>query len=79
MIYLDHAAATPVSEKVLKSMEPYFSDLFFNPSAPYLPAKRVRADYEDAKNRIAHTIGAKGADLIITSGATESKIGRAHV
>lgn len=72
MIYLDHAAATPVSEKVLKSMEPYFSDLFFNPSAPYLPAKRVRTDYEDAKNRIAHTIGAKGADLIITSGATES-------
>ena len=72
MIYLDHAAATPVSTKVLKAMEPYFADQFFNPSAAYLPAKRVREVYEDAKNRIAHTIGAKGVDLVITAGATEA-------
>ena len=72
MIYLDHAAATPVNEKVLKSMTPYFTEEFFNPSAPYLPAKHVREAYEDAKNRLAHTIGAKGTDLVITSGATES-------
>lgn len=72
MVYLDHAAATPVSDKALSAMLPYFGDLFFNPSAPYLPAKRVREDYEAAKSTIAHAIGAKGADLIITAGATES-------
>lgn len=72
MIYLDHAAATPVSPKALQAMEPYFSELFFNPSAPYLPAKRVREAYEAAKDEIAHAIGAKGADLVITAGATES-------
>lgn len=72
MIYLDFAAATPVSEKVLAAMEPYFSERFFNPSAPYLPAKRVREDYEEAKAELAHTIGAKAADIIITAGATES-------
>ncbi len=72
MIYLDHAAATPVSPKALHAMEPYFSELFFNPSAPYLPAKRVREAYEAAKDEIAHAIGAKGADLVITAGATES-------
>ena len=72
MIYLDHAAATPVNEKVLKAMAPYFTEEFFNPSAPYLPAKHIRDAYEDAKNRLAHTIGAKGTDLVITSGATES-------
>lgn len=72
MIYLDYAAATPVSKKVLESMLPYFSENFFNPSAAYLPAKHTRMIYEDAKNRVAHTIGAKGSDLIITSGATES-------
>ncbi|MBQ6393773.1 aminotransferase class V-fold PLP-dependent enzyme, partial [Candidatus Saccharibacteria bacterium] len=72
MIYLDHAAATPVSRKAREAMEPYFSELFFNPSAPYLPAKRVRENYEDAKNRLAHLIGAKGNDLVITSGATEA-------
>lgn len=72
MIYLDHAAATPVSKKALQKMLPYFSDLFFNPSAAYLSAKNVRADFELAKAKIANFIGAKGNDLIITSGATEA-------
>ncbi len=72
MIYLDHAAATPVSPNALRAMLPYFSDDFFNPSAPYLPAKRVREAYESAKNDIAHAIGARGTDLVITAGATES-------
>ena len=72
MIYLDHAAATPVDKKALLSMVPYFADQFFNPSSPYLPANHVRDHYEYAKGQIAHTIGAKGADLVITSGATEA-------
>ena len=72
MIYLDHAAATPVSEKVLKAMKPYFDKEFFNPSSPYLPAKKVAADYETAKSEIAHAIGAKGSDIVITAGATEA-------
>lgn len=72
MIYLDHAAATPVSAKALEAMLPYFTEQFFNPSAPYLPAKHVREVYEAAKSDLAHTIGAKGVDLIITAGATES-------
>lgn len=72
MIYLDHAAATPVSEKVLEAMKPYFLTNFFNPSAAYLPAKKVAADYEAAKGVIAHAIGAKASDLVITAGATEA-------
>lgn len=72
MIYLDHAAATPVSAKVLQAMEPYFREKFFNPSAAYLPAKEVSAKYEEAKNTIAHAIGAKGNDLVMTAGATEA-------
>ncbi len=72
MIYLDHAAATPVSPQALTAMLPYFSEQFFNPSAPYLPAKRVREAYEQAKDQIAHVIGAKGVDLVMTAGATES-------
>ena len=72
MIYLDHAAATPVSDKVLKAMKPYFGAEFFNPSSPYLPAKKVASDYENAKAEIAHAIGAKGSDIVITAGATEA-------
>ena len=72
MIYLDHAAATPVSTKVFEAMKPYFSDAFFNPSAAYLPAKKVSAEYEAAKGVIAHAIGAKASDLVMTAGATEA-------
>lgn len=72
MIYLDYASATPLSEKAKTAMEPFLSQEFFNPSAPYLPAKRVREAYEEAKSKIAHVIGAKGNDLVITSGATEA-------
>lgn len=72
IIYLDHAATTPVSEKVMKAMLPYFSEKFYNPSAPYVQALEVRHDYEDAKNEIARYIGAKGDELVMTAGATES-------
>ena len=72
IIYLDHAATTPVSEKVMKAMLPYFSEKFYNPSAPYVQALEVRHDYEDAKNEIAQCIGVKGDELVMTAGATES-------
>ena len=72
MIYLDHAAATPVSKKALQTMEPYFTRDFFNPSAAYLPAKKVATEYEEAKDAVAHAIGAKATDLVITGGATEA-------
>ena len=72
MIYLDHAAATPVDARVLKAMMPFFGEEFFNPSAAYLPAKKVAAEYEAAKGVIAHAIGAKASDLVMTAGATEA-------
>lgn len=72
MIYLDHAAATPMDERVRAAMEPYFSEKFFNPSSPYAPAIHVRREYEQAKHTIAKIIGAKPDDLIMTAGATES-------
>lgn len=72
MIYLDHAAATPMDKRVVDSMLPFFSDNFYNPSSPYMPAVLVRREYESAKHRIAMSIGAKPAELIMTAGATES-------
>lgn len=72
MIYLDHAAATPMDERVRAAMELYFSEKFFNPSSPYAPAIHVRRDYEAAKHTIAKLIGAKPDDLVMTAGATES-------
>lgn len=72
LIYLDHAAATPLAPEVLAAMQPYFSDAFFNPSSPYAPAVAVRRDYEAAKAQIASCIGGRPAELVMTAGATES-------
>ncbi|MDB5168511.1 MAG: cysteine desulfurase, cysteine desulfurase [Candidatus Saccharibacteria bacterium] len=72
LLYLDHAAATPLDARVLKVMQPYYTDQFFNPSSPYVLALTVRHDYEAAKQTIAQTIGAKGDELVMTAGATES-------
>lgn len=72
IIYLDHAAATPLDRRVFTAMQPYFTDLFYNPSSPYIPALSVRRDYEAAKDTIARAIGGRADELIMTAGATES-------
>lgn len=72
IIYLDHAAATPVDPRVLSVMQPFFTDNFYNPSSPYMPAVNVRRDIEEARHKIAIAIGAKPGEIIFTAGATES-------
>jgi cysteine desulfurase len=72
LIYLDHAAATPLDERALAAMTPYFNDKFYNPSSPYALAVDVRHDYEAAKHTLAMCIGGKADDITITAGATES-------
>ena len=79
VIYLDHAAATPLDSKVLQAMQPYFSDAFYNPSAPYAPAIAVRREYEAAKQVIAQCIGAKGDDIIITAGVPFGNAGSTNL
>jgi cysteine desulfurase len=72
VIYLDHAAATPIDARVLTAMKPYFGDDFYNPSSSYAPAVKVRRAYEDAKHLLARSIGAKPGEIVMTAGATES-------
>lgn len=72
LIYLDHAAATPIDPVVLEAMLPYFSDNFYNPSSPYAAAVAVRRDYAEAKARLARCLGAQADELVMTAGATES-------
>jgi len=71
-IYLDYAAATPMDPKVLAAMKPYFLERFYNPSATYLAARKVRADLQAARAKIDANLGAKPAEVIFTAGATEA-------
>lgn len=71
-IYLDYAAATPMDPKVVRAMEPYFSEKFYNPSALYLAARGVKNDLDGARATVAKCLGSRPAEIIFTSGATES-------
>lgn len=72
VIYLDYAAATPIDKRVLAAMQPYLTDQFYNPSSAYQPARDVKMALEAARQAIARIFGAKPAEIIFTSGATES-------
>jgi len=71
-IYLDYAAATPVSQSVFDAMQPYFTDKFHNPLAIYLDAKAVHSDVEAARHKVAQILGARPDEIVFTAGATES-------
>lgn len=70
--YFDYAAATPVDPDVFKAMLPYFSDGFYNPSAPYRPARDARSALETARADVAAVLGAKPVEVIFTAGASEA-------
>lgn len=72
LIYLDYAAATPIDPVVIKAMQPYFSDKFYNPSAIYLASKEVAKDIHQARCLVAHWLGARPAEIIFTAGGTEA-------
>lgn len=73
MIYFDHAATTPIDEEVRKSMCPFFSEKFGNPSSIYAIGRETRQAIDDAREKIVEIIGAERQnEVIFTSGATES-------
>jgi cysteine desulfurase len=71
-IYLDHAATTPVHPSVVEAMLPYFTDRFGNPSSLYQLGQEGRAALDRARASVARVLGCQPAEILFTSGATES-------
>lgn len=71
-IYLDHAAATPLDSEVLAQMQPFLTAEFYNPSATYLAAKKVRSSLDDARARVAKVLAVRPREIVFTAGATEA-------
>ncbi len=71
-IYLDYAAATPVDPRVREKMEPYFSEVFGNPSSVHQEGQKARAAIDYARGQVAQLLRAHPEEIVFTSGATES-------
>ncbi len=72
MIYLDHAATTPLSRRALEAMTPYLTEEFGNPSAVYGPGRKARLALDSARETVAAAFGAHPDEIYFTSGGTES-------
>ncbi len=73
MIYLDNHSTTPVDERVLKKMLPYFSVKYNNPHSQITKHNaNIIEDIEKARIEIAKLINSDPEEIIFTSGATES-------
>jgi cysteine desulfurase len=72
IIYLDHASTTPLDKRVLKAMQPYFSDVFGNPSSFHTLGMRAKEAVTEARVQIAKLLGAHEDEILFTSGGTES-------
>ena len=71
-VYLDYNATTPVDPAVLEAMLPFFSTDFGNPSSGHARGLRARAAVEEARAEVAALLGAAPAEVVFTSGGTES-------
>ncbi len=72
-IYFDHSSTTPVDNRVLDAMLPYFVEHFGNPSSILIEeGGRPHKAVEEAREKIARLIGAQMNEIIFTSSATES-------
>jgi cysteine desulfurase len=71
MIYLDHAATTPLDEKVLEAMMPFLKEEYGNPSSLHALGREARGAIERAREKIAQTLNADPKEIVFTSGGTE--------
>ncbi|MGN6134477.1 MAG: aminotransferase class V-fold PLP-dependent enzyme, partial [Aureliella sp.] len=73
MIYLDNHATTPVDPRVVEVMLPLLTDFFANPgSITHESGRHVAEWVAESVDSIGRQLGARGEDIVITSGATES-------
>lgn len=72
MDYFDHNATTPVDERVLEAMQPYFRHQFGNPSSLHQYGRLARSAIDQARHQVAELVNVSPSQVIFTSGGTEA-------
>lgn len=71
-IYLDHNATTPIAPEVLAAMMPYLTEEYGNASSIHAFGQNAREAVEQARASVAALLHARPAEIMFTSGGTES-------
>ena len=72
MIYLDHAATTPMARQVADSMESYYAKDYANASTIYEFGEKSRHAVEYARKVVARSLHARTNEIYFTAGGSES-------
>jgi cysteine desulfurase len=71
-IYMDANATTPVLPEVVEAMRPFWTEQFGNASSIHQQGQQARAAVERARESVAGLLGCRAAEVVFTSGGTES-------
>jgi cysteine desulfurase len=72
VIYMDHAATTPLDPRVFERMRPYFSELFGNPSSIYGLGRKSLAALDTAHETVARLLNCRPTEIVFTGGGSEA-------
>jgi cysteine desulfurase len=72
LVYLDHAATTPMRPEAVEAMLPFMTEVFANPSGSHRFARQARKSIDEARDVIADAIGCKPGEVVFTGCGTES-------
>jgi cysteine desulfurase len=72
MVYLDHAATSPLCREAREAMAPYLGDRFGNASEPHSYGRDAREGLEHARHTLCRLLGCEPEQLVFTSGGTEA-------
>ena len=72
MLYLDHAATTPMRPEVWEAMAPHAAEIYGNASGSHGAARAAKNALEVARERAAALLGAQPLEIVFTGGGTEA-------
>jgi cysteine desulfurase len=78
VIYFDNNATTQVAPEVYETMQPYFTELYGNPSSMHTFGGQVGIRVREARERVAALLGCDPGEIIFTSCGTESDSAAIH-
>ena len=72
MVYLDHAATTPLRAEAREAMLPFLGERFGNPSGHYEAGRLAQDAVDEARESVASCLNGRTSEVLFTSGGTEA-------